>query len=60
MTITKINRTYMGYGTKTFDVEGVNLNEKDLEAKLESEGPFGFHCEIYDNNTKAKCTCYYD
>ena len=60
MKITKNVMTKMYYGTKEFKIEGVNLNEEELEKLLESDAPFGFSCRINAEKTKATCTCYYD
>ena len=60
MTITEKTRIRMANGTKVFAVKGTNLNEKELEDFFYDDAPFGFHCRIYNNNTEATCTCYYD
>lgn len=60
MIITKSTRVKMGYGTKVYEVKGTNLNAVELEKFFEDDAPFGFHCRIYNDNTEATCTCYYD
>ena len=60
MTITEKKRVKMACGTKVYEVKGANLNKEELENFFWDDAPFGFHCRIYNNNTEATCTCYYD
>jgi hypothetical protein len=60
MTINETKRIRMACGTKMFEVKGTNLNAVELEKYFDSDAPFGFHCRIYNDNTEAICTCYYD
>ena len=60
MKVINKERIRMACGTKVYKVEGINLNEKELEEMFKWDAPFGFRCRIYDNNTLAECTCYYD
>ena len=60
MTINETKRIRMACGTKVYEVKGTNLNADELEKYFDSEAPFGFRCRIYNDNTTAMCTCYYD